>query len=204
MWKCILEWRNSPTPGATTAQRLMSRRTRSMLPCSQTMYKPEVQMAVTEQVIHKRKQANYYHDRQTKSLPKLVIGQPVRVKSHPQQPHSSWKPGTVVSATLIPRSYTVKADGRKYRRNRVHLRDSMVSRAGPSIQKETQSVSQVASSEASWLKQPILPSPTTKLAQPPDLEQTDSKEASSAKSPVTRYGWVIKISQSKISASHTG
>lgn len=41
------------------AQRLMSRRTRSMLPCSQIMYKPVVQMAVTEQIIHKRKQAKY-------------------------------------------------------------------------------------------------------------------------------------------------
>lgn len=39
-------------------QRLVSRRTRSMLPYRQVaMYKPKVQMTVTEQDIHKRKQA---------------------------------------------------------------------------------------------------------------------------------------------------
>ena len=59
MWKCILEWRNSPTLGTSRSpsQRLMSRRTRSMLPCSQMMYKPEVQTTVTENIIRKQKQA---------------------------------------------------------------------------------------------------------------------------------------------------
>ena len=112
MWKCILEWRNSPTPGTSSSpsQRLISRRTRSMLLCSQTMYKPEVQTTVTEQIIRKRKQAKYYHDRQAKSLPKLVIGQPVRVKAYLQQPRSSWRPGTVESITPAPRSYIVKVE----------------------------------------------------------------------------------------------
>ena len=85
VWKAILEWRNAPTPGtdSSPAQRLMSRRTRSMLPCSPNLYKPEVQTAVSEQVIQKRRQAKYYHDRGAKPLPPLVIGQPIRVKTRP-------------------------------------------------------------------------------------------------------------------------
>ncbi|XP_048586621.1 uncharacterized protein K02A2.6-like [Nematostella vectensis] len=91
LWNSLLGWRNSPTPGTSSspAQRLMSRRTRSMLPCSQALYKPEVQAAVREQIIQKRKQAKHYHDRTAKSLPSLVVGQPIRVKVHPQQANSN-------------------------------------------------------------------------------------------------------------------
>lgn len=126
MWKAILEWRNSPTPGTTSspAQRLMSRRTRSMLPGSEKLYKPEVQTNVTEQIIKRRKVAKYYHDRNCKPLPKLIIGQPVNVKTHPQQPNTSWKPGTVISEAHTPRSYIVKVGEKSYRRNRTHLRDA--------------------------------------------------------------------------------
>ena len=37
VWIAISEWCNAPTPGSTSspAQRLMSRRTRSLLPCIQ-------------------------------------------------------------------------------------------------------------------------------------------------------------------------
>ena len=55
VWKAILEWRNAPTPsqGSSPVQRLISRRTRSFLPCKQSMYKPEVQSAVPAQVVRK-------------------------------------------------------------------------------------------------------------------------------------------------------
>ncbi|XP_032223598.1 uncharacterized protein K02A2.6 [Nematostella vectensis] len=91
---------------------------------NQALYKPEVQAAVTEQIIQKRKQAKHYHDRTAKSLPSLVVGQPVRVIVHPQQAHSNWKAGTVVSMATTPRSYVVQVNGRTYRRKRVHLRDA--------------------------------------------------------------------------------
>ena len=82
MWKAVLEWRNAPILGSSSSpvQRLMSRRTRSFLPCSSHMYKPEVQTSVPAEIIHKRKQAKLYHDRSAKTLPQLVIGQPIRVR----------------------------------------------------------------------------------------------------------------------------
>ena len=92
VWKAILERRNSPTPsqGSSPVQRLMSRRTRSFLPCKESLDKPEVQSAVTAQVMRKRQLAKHYPDQSAKQLPSLVTGQPVRVKAHPQQPRSGW------------------------------------------------------------------------------------------------------------------
>lgn len=118
------------------------------------------------------------------------------VKTHPQQPRSSWKPGTIASATPTPRSYIVEVDGRKYRRNRVHLRDSLVTQADSSVLKEMQSLSTASLlAQTRFLKQPTLPSLTTKPSYPPAQEETDSKTAppDPEKSPaVTRYGEVVK------------
>ena len=55
-----------------------------------------------------------YHDTEAKLLPRLVIGQPIRVKAHHKQAHSKWKPGVIVDSVAL-RSYIVKVDGRKYR-----------------------------------------------------------------------------------------
>ena len=51
----------------------------------------------------------------------LAIGQPIRVKCHPQNPNSDWTPG-IVTSKAAPRSYMVQVDGQQYRRNRIHLR----------------------------------------------------------------------------------
>ena len=138
VWKAILEWRNSPTPsqGSSPVQRLMSRRTRSFLPCKASMYQPEVQRNIPAQVVHKRRVAKSYHDSSAKPLPPLVTGQPIRVKAHPQQAHSNWKPGVIVES-VAPRSYIVEVDGRKYRRNRVHLRDTIQSSQSQSNAQQT-------------------------------------------------------------------
>ena len=140
VWKAILEWRNSPTPcqGSSPVQCLMSRRTRSFLPCKASMYQPELQRTVPAQVVHKRRVAKSYHDSSAKPLPPLVIGQPVRVKAHPQQAHSNWKPGVIVDS-VAPRSYihVVEVDGRKYRRNRVHVRDTIQSSQSHSNAQQT-------------------------------------------------------------------
>ena len=124
-WKALLEFRNTLTPGMNSSptQRLMSRRTRSLLPCKPELYKPEVQKLVQENVVQRRKRAKMYYDRSAKSLPELLIGQPIRAKVHPQQQHSNWVPG-VVRSQIAPRSYMVEVNGRLYRRNRIHIRDS--------------------------------------------------------------------------------
>ena len=40
----------------------------------------------------------------------LAIGQPIRVKCHPQNPNSDWTPG-IVTSKAAPRSYMVQVDG---------------------------------------------------------------------------------------------
>ena len=91
MWKAILEWCNATTPGmhSSPVQRFFSRCTRSMLPCKTTDYTPQVQAVVQKTLIRKRQMAKTYYDRHTKPLPDLTIGQPVRVKCHPQIPNSN-------------------------------------------------------------------------------------------------------------------
>ena len=128
IWKSILEWRNTITPGTNSSQvqRLLSRRTRSFLPCYPEQYSPKVQEGLTEQVILNRCRAKKYYDRGAKELPDLVIGQPVRVKASPQKTNTPWLQGRV-SDKVAPRSYLVEVNGRKYRRNRSHLRDAVVS-----------------------------------------------------------------------------
>ena len=90
------------------------------------MYKPEVQSAVPAQVVRKRQVAKFYHDTSAKSLLPLVTGQPVRVKAHPQQANSELKPGITVDK-VAPRIYIVEVSGSRYRRNRVHRRDTIQS-----------------------------------------------------------------------------
>jgi len=130
-WAALLEWRNSITPNmkSSPAQRLMSRRTRSLLPCAPSKLHPEVQADVSSEVKKKRQVSKKYHDAAMKNreLPKLVIGQPVRVKTQPQKPLSKWTSGQVVSVAA-PRSYIVEVDGQRYRRNRIHLRDTIASK----------------------------------------------------------------------------
>ena len=116
MWKAVLEWRNSVTPDSTgsAVERLMSRRTRSFIPCDKALYIPKVQAGVVKDFIRKRKYGKYYHDRNARSLPDLVVGQPTRVKVYPQQPHSKWKQGTEVENVAL-RSYLVNVEDRTLR-----------------------------------------------------------------------------------------
>ena len=128
MHKSMLEWRNAVTPGSKSspAQRLMSRRTRSFMPCADSMLQPTVISNVPAEIVKRRKTSKQYYDKTAKDLPKLVVGQPVNVKAHPQKRGSNWKPGCVV-AVEPHRRYTVEVDGRKYHRNRIHIRDRVQS-----------------------------------------------------------------------------
>lgn len=100
----------------------MSRRTRSFLPCKDSLYRPKLQESVVAQVATKRKLAKKYFDRNARPLPELVVRQPVRAKTRPKDVQAPWTPALVTA----PPSYLIEtADGRLYRRNRVHLRDTI-------------------------------------------------------------------------------
>ena len=76
-WLALLDYRNTPTEGigASLAQRLMSCRTQSLLPTASSLLRPEASAHSTERLEWKRRKVKFYHDRHSKQLPELEIGQ---------------------------------------------------------------------------------------------------------------------------------
>ena len=119
-WLALLDQRNTPTQGVNSSpvQRLMSRRTRTLLPVSANLLYPRVEEGVKEKLKAKRQTAKGYYDRSAKVLPELEIGQEVRVAG---QRNKVWEAGTCVQK-LSDRSYLVEVNGNTLRRNRQALR----------------------------------------------------------------------------------
>ena len=122
-WLAILDHRNTPTEGMTTSpvQRLMSRRTKTLLPTSGNLLKPKVvEGAKKEKEKIKAKQAQYYN-KSAKDLPHLNKGDTVRIQPLKDRKRP-WLRATVQDKVNI-RSYKVLTeDGAILRRNRRHLR----------------------------------------------------------------------------------
>ena len=121
----LLDHRNTPSQGTSTspAQRLMSRRTKTLLPTTEALLKPQVpDVDEQRQLLRQQqlKQAQYYN-KTARDLPKLEIGDVVRMK--PIKKHErKWHKATVTSKK-DDRSYEVETpEGGIYRRNRFHLR----------------------------------------------------------------------------------
>jgi transposase InsO family protein len=125
-WLAILEHRNTPSADNTgsSVQKLMSRRTKSLIPIRSDKLEPKIipsKDVVNSQVLTKQR-AKARYDKHAKELPALVIGQRVRAQIKPQS-STSWTAGRVVEK-LTPRSYVIEADNKQYRRNRNHIRSS--------------------------------------------------------------------------------
>ena len=120
-WLALLDYRNTPTEGinASPAQRLMLRRTRTLLPTASSLLRPEVCTQSTEKLEWKRQKAKFYHDRHAKQLPELEIGQEVRMQ--PLRKNQTWKEATCIEK-LSDRSYVVKSGNEFFRRKRQFLR----------------------------------------------------------------------------------
>ena len=207
LWKAILEWRNAITPGmkSSPVQRLMSRRTRSFLPCGDNLYRPQVINDVSEGIIRKRQVAKSYHDKTVKQLPPLIVGQHVQVKLKPQLPRSDWTLGTIVDS-CSPRSYTVEVNGKQYRRNRVHLRDSSAQSEAISIPRPSsdsspnhsdvripvtnrENITETSEAESA----PVMTDKTHSNSAPIQSQTSElTKSAVKASPNQTRYGRVIK------------
>lgn len=89
----ILDHHNTPTQGMNTspAQRLLSRRTRTLLPTS--LLKHEVRDTTQQLINRQEKQAKYYN-RTATDIVMLKWGD--RVKVQPFEPHPAWRKATVV------------------------------------------------------------------------------------------------------------
>ena len=119
-WLALLDQRNTPTQGVASspAQRLMSRRTRTLLPISANLLYPKVEEGVTKKLQVKRQQAKSYHDRSSIVLAELEIGQEVRVAG---QRNKIWEVGTCVEK-LSNRSYMVQVNEAIIHQNREALK----------------------------------------------------------------------------------
>ncbi|KXJ19477.1 Uncharacterized protein K02A2.6 [Exaiptasia diaphana] len=98
----LLNYRNTPTEGLDTSptQRLMSRRTRTLLSTVSSLLNPEVPRDVKRKIEKKRQKAKLYYDQK-----------------------QNWRPGTCTKV-LSDRSYLVDVDNRVVRRNRQALKMS--------------------------------------------------------------------------------
>ena len=95
-WLAILDHRNTPTEGmnSSPAQRLLSRRTRTLLPTSEKLLKPQLAEGVLEEKKKiKSKQALYYN-RNARDLPSLKKGDTVRIQPI-KSAKEPWKKATV-------------------------------------------------------------------------------------------------------------
>lgn len=119
----ILEWRNTPSEatGTSPAQGLFGRRCRTPIPVSLSKLQPEIQHNEDGLVEAKKKQ-EYHYNRTAHPLQPLSVGQQINL----QVPGSTnWVPGMVTKA-LKYRSYLVESGGRTFKRNRRHLRPSLL------------------------------------------------------------------------------
>ena len=121
----LLNIRNTPTQGLSSSpvQRLMCRRTRTVVPIREELLSPEIPVVDAERQKMKgmqEKQASYYN-RHTQVLPELKEDDSVRVKPV-HLGESEWKKAKVVKR-VDDRSYLIEtSNGSLLRRNRYHLR----------------------------------------------------------------------------------
>ena len=122
----LLDYRTTPLPDIdlSPAQLLMGRRLRNKLPMMEGLLQPAShnQQEISRYLEKTKESQKKYHDRHaSKDMKELQPGTKVRMQ--PWTNSKVWKPATVVKHHHTPRSYVVQAeDGRKYRRNRQHLR----------------------------------------------------------------------------------
>lgn len=178
-WLAILDHRNTPTEGmkSSPAQRLMSRRTRTLLPTSEKLLKPKLAENVQEGKWKTRTKQAFYYNRNARDLPPLKTGDSVRIQptSNPKAP---WKKATVQEQVNM-RSYKVLTeDGSALRRNRRHLKATTKESHTPTTQmpKQTElpspskhieqetNASGHSSSEVAKPQEPAIEQPATDLA----------------------------------------
>ena len=120
----LLEYRNTPWSDTlgSPAQRLMGRRTKTLLPVSSALLKPETiePNTVQEELQKQRSKQKLYYDRNAKLLKGLAKGDSVMMMTK----DGKWKSAEVISINqTAPRSYNiVTTQGQQYRRNRKDLR----------------------------------------------------------------------------------
>ena len=125
-WLAILTFRNTPTQGMSTSpvQRLMSRRTKTLLPSTTVQLMPDSSMHMKDCEDRRRKieSQERHYNKTSKPLETLNTGDKVWVKPHVLG-QRKWENGTVTEKCTEPRSYKVETkSGSIIRRNRNDLK----------------------------------------------------------------------------------
>ena len=122
IYLALLELRNTPINDqlGSPAQRLMGRRTRTLLLTSNKLLVPKIikPKIVQSQLKQQQNRQKHYYDQHTKQLPELNKGDRVKI----QGSDGKWRSATITKVTNTPRSYIVTTpEGNTYRRNRRHI-----------------------------------------------------------------------------------
>ena len=120
-YEAMLEQRNTPRQdtGRSPAE-MMFRRTRSFLP---SMSNSSMDPLVKEKRESRKRSIKKAHDRQSRRLSKIDVGQSVFFQHTEEQ---NWKSGKVADI-LGPNTYEISAsNGGTYKRNRVHMRPTSI------------------------------------------------------------------------------
>ena len=118
----LLDHRNTPTDqtGTSPSQWLFGRRTRTLLPLSPELLKPESHHNVTAKLRNSQTKHAEYYNKMAKPLKPLHPGDTIRMKLPGEE---QWSLGAC-KRQVDTRSYLVECQGRVYRRNRRQLRST--------------------------------------------------------------------------------
>ena len=168
----LLAHRNTPSEsmGTSPAQRLLGRRTKTQLPVTSGLLRPQgidPESTKERRKISQAKQAHYYN-KHTKDLEALEEGDVVRMR--PFQLNKRTWDKAVVKQRLDDRSYEVESNNASYRRNRVDLK--MTPQAPPDER---------PAPEIQDAKPAPIPAGLTMAAPPPEAEVTLAAPVSPAR-----------------------
>ena len=186
-WLALLDHRNTPTEcmSSNPAKRLMSRRTRTLLPARETLHKPHLDESVQEERNKiKRKQA-FYYNRNAKDLPPLERGDTVRLKPL-KNAKEQWKKATVQEEVNVRYYSVLTEDGSILRRNRRHLEATK----DQPIQPQTDQMLEKSNTETSSHSSPQKPSSPQTPVKLPAAELAPTSQPTGEKQ--TRSGRVVK------------
>ncbi|XP_054264957.1 uncharacterized protein K02A2.6-like [Macrosteles quadrilineatus] len=115
VYLALLHQRNIPRKNlGSPAQRLMGRRTRTLLPSTDTILQPKIIQNVHNELQKIREKSRQYSNRTKKNNLEFEEGEKVLYRKE----HRDWQPATVVRKGPEPRSYLIETpDGNVYRRN---------------------------------------------------------------------------------------
>ena len=121
----LLAQRNTPMQGldSSPAQRLMCRRTKTLLPTTASLLEPKLITDVEKKLRASKERQAHYYNQGAKDLDELKAGDIVRASPIGKEPKEPQK--AIVLSKVGIRAYEVRTEnGRTYIRNRRHLRKS--------------------------------------------------------------------------------